>query len=737
MRSPDSATDRQARIEAMLERGIARARSSRKKDPPAAANVDRTLVGLGLPLAHGLLRRGAGDDVIEAAGIVGEMLDMQEIHPAHPHRGNWPRFVGDTDITDLNSAPFVMMWLVPLLIEQGRRLPDALLMRCRVSVRLALEEIERLAVAPGYTNIHVMSLGALMLGGQWLDELRFTETAGTWWSDWVSRTAVAGAPQEYNSALYYGKDLTVLAWLRHLATGDSVRLQARLMYERLWVSFALRLHRPTGQLAGPHSRCYWRDMTVGREPIKEVLWRETGWDWVWQAGPDEATLSADPPSSLEQALAPHWLPRIVRSWLERQQKQLPYQVTENADPDGESRLTTWLNRSYALGTASRTYDAGTGILAIEQMANHFLLHYARPGRPGAWGMVYSRYVVNDQHWGTLRSFPHRARTNFFDQGEFAAVQHHGRAICLYSLRPQGDTYITSLKTVVVFQSGPNLERLWINDAEIRGDPVEAAIAPGDWIIVEDGAIYIAIRPLNADCLGREAPIVFERGPSSELFLSIYNYRGAQPKRFWEYASPDGPYWRGNIKAGFLAEVAERDEYDSVGDFLDQLREAELRDTVDDGHIRQVSYSRGADTIALRYDLWHSRPVGRSINGEAVSSPALVSPLAAQGSSGRNEAGAAALETDSQPVWLIADDDDPAHRTWIAVNPMERATPVRFQTHGGTVNAEKWGLGRMEWRMSETDGQLLVVDSVEKPTGLKTPPSLSVRYRKPARRQDAE
>jgi len=185
------------------------------------------------------------------------------------------------------------------------------------------------------------------------------------------------------------------------------------------------------------------------------------------------------------------------------------------------------------------------------------------------------------------------------------------------------------------------------------------------------------------------------------------------------------------------EVAERDEYDSAGDFLDQLREAELRDTADDQHIRQVHYRNGADTIALRYDLWHSRPVGRSINGEAVSSPALASPLAVQSSSGRIEGRAAVLETDAQPVWLIADEADPAHRTWIAVNPMERATPVRFQTPGGTVNAEKWGLGRMEWRMSETDGQLLVIDPIEKPAGLKTPPSLSVRYRKPARRQDTE
>src|SRR4030095_10300359 len=100
----------------------------------------------------------------------------------------------------------------------------------------------------------------------------------------------------------------------------------------------------------------------------------------------------------------------------------PHEVRETASVDEGYDLTTYLTRAYALGTASRGYATGTEVLAIEQMANSLILHYARPDRPGGWGLMYARYVVNDQHWGTLGSFPHRPKTNFFDQGQFAGVQ---------------------------------------------------------------------------------------------------------------------------------------------------------------------------------------------------------------------------------------------------------------------------------------------------------------------------
>ncbi len=129
---------------------------------------------------------------------------------------------------------------------------------------------------------------------------------------------------------------------------------------------------------------------------------------------------------------------------------------------------------------------------------------------------------------------------------------------------------------------------------------------GDWIIVEDGAVYIGIRPLHPTCLSRDTPILFERGSLGELFLSIYNYRGVE-KRFWDYALLGGAYWRGNLRAGFVVEVAERTEYASPEGFLSYLQLATIEDTVDDEFIRTVVYRSGDDELGLRYDLWNTEP----------------------------------------------------------------------------------------------------------------------------------
>ena len=50
--------------------------------------------------------------------------------------------------------------------------------------------------------------------------------------------------------------------------------------------------------------------------------------------------------------------------------------------------------------------------------------------------------------------------------------------------------------------------------------------------------------------------MLEQGPEGELWLTIYNYRGPA-KRFWDYASLRGAFWRGNLRAGYVVEVAER------------------------------------------------------------------------------------------------------------------------------------------------------------------------------------
>jgi hypothetical protein len=433
------------------------------------------------------------------------------------------------------------------------------------------------------------------------------------------------------------------------------------------------------------------------------------------------------PVSLELALTEYTLPDFALAWLERQEQAFPYEVRENASIAEGSDLTTYHSRSFALGTASRTYSTGTEIMAIEQMANYLILHYARPDAPGGWGLMYSRYVVNDQHWGTLRTSPYRHGTNFFDQGNFAGVQARNKAVALYSLLPLGDTYVTSLKTVVAFPLGDAIERVWINDRQVRlSEPLES-LRPGDWLIVEDGAVLIGVYPLEPTCLGREAPLVLERGPLGELWLSLYNYRGSA-KRLWDYNSLGGAFWRGNLRAGFVVEVAERADYASAADFLADLRRAVVEDEVDDNFIRTVTYRSGGDELSLAYDLWNSEPRQRRFNGAVYAPPALSSPLGVQGDGGELRVGSVRLVTEPQPVWLIAQEADPARRTWIAVNPLEQPTAVRLETPCGVVSADQWGLGRLEWRAPVGGGQELIVDALAEPVGLRVPDGVTVRLR---------
>jgi hypothetical protein len=577
-----------------------------------------------------------------------------------------------------------------------------------------------------YTNINLMSTFALIVGGQWLGDAHFQEIGKQRWAHWVRYTIQSGAPREFNSTTYMGMDLTMLDKLQQYALDAEIRFQARLLQERVWLHVALHVHRPTRQLAGPHSRMYWGAMLSGHAHLTDILWRETGWPWAVEPGPYADSNAPRLPSSLELALTEHRLPSTARSWLEMQETVMPYEVREVASVEEGLDLTTYFSPGYALGTCSRTYSVGTDCLAIELMANYLMLHYARPGQPGGWGMMYSRYVVNDRAFGTLLSFPGRPPSNFHDQGHFAGVQVRNKAIGLYALMPQHNDQIFSLKTVIAFQSGSELERVWVNDEQVRMTDVPRPLEVGNWVVVEDGAVYIAVRPLEPSCLGRETPITLERGPMGELWVTAYNYRGV-PKRFWDYGSLDGAYWRGNLRAGFVIEVAERTEYHSAASFLVHLRQAEIKDTVNGQYIRTVTYRSGSDELAIEYDLWNTEPGERRIDGLVYNPPKLQSPFAVQGDNGMIEMGGATLETDPQPVWLISQELDGQSRAWIAVNPQGHPTPLTFRTPLGVVSADAWGMGRIEWRVLPGGDQILMVQALTEPEGLHVPDGIEVQY----------
>lgn len=718
---------RAARIAEMYARGLAEVGS--KLDPArhlvyqSAAqdpSVRTYRQSASLPLALALLREGDADSVAQAVKIVAAVLESQELSPRHPHRGNWLWLADDEEVGDINAVQFVMRGLLPVLVRYEHLVPAELVARCRESVRLAMMEEERIDVAPTYSNIHLMSLFALNVGGEWLNDPHFIALGAERWQRWVGFTLDSGAPHEYNSPNYGAINLMTLGLLQELVQNPTTRLQARLLYERLWLHAGLHVHRATGQVAAPHCRCYWGPMQTGRGPVKDLLWRETGWDWLLAPGPYGG--DDEPPYGLELVETDHWLPGYLRAFLEHQSAALPYEVRETANRGEGHDLTTFFSHNFALGTASRTYAIGTDCFYIEHQADHLMLHYTRPA--GGWGMMYSRYVVNDRHWGTLGAAPDRPKNaNFYDQGHFAGVQKRNKAIGLYALQRENEE-VFSLKTIVAFPSGAGLERVWVNEQPVDLSGELPHLAAGDWLVVEDGGVYMGVRPLEQSVLGRDAPIRLEWGPLGELWLVIYNYRGGAV-RFWDYASLGGAFWRGNLKAGFVTEVAERGDYASASDFLAHLRRATVEDTTDDQHIRTIRYAGGGDEIALRYDLWNTRPVDRAIDGQPYTPPHLSSPLAVQGDSGQLAVGSATLTANPQHLFLVAQEMDPANRCWVVVNPQERPTPLRLETPAGVLTAEAFGMGRIEWSAPVGGEQVVRVESLEPVVGLSAPVGVTI------------
>jgi hypothetical protein len=743
---------KRARIEHIVRRGVEEARKTfdplRHLLAEPARRADGKMVyrpPMSLWLAHALLRAAGppgAEDAREAAAIVAAALDSQERHPHHPHRGNFLWLADDAEVVDLNAVQFMLRALLPLVLDHGHRLPAAVLERARDVVRLALEEQERLAVAPPYTNIHLLALFSLLVGGEWLDDAHYAALGRQRWAEWVRFTVGSGAPHEFNSPGYGAIDLSALAALHQYVRDPRVKRQVRLMYERIWLHVALHLHPPTGQQAGPHCRCYWPMMTRARPAILDLLWRETGSTLMAPgAGSDEGGEGGEGgakehlPASLELALTAHWVPAAVRLWLAHYQTALPAQVRETANREEGQDLTTYLTPSYALGTASHTYAIGQDDFYIEHQANYLALHYRRPRRPAdpkGWGLVYSRYVVNDRHHGTLSAAPDRPKTmNFYDQGHFAGAQLGNKAIALYALMPQPEE-VSSLKTVVVFPTVETLDEVWLDHRRITAGDLPAAMSDGDWLVVADGAVYVGVHPLEPSCLGREAPTLLERGPDGELWLTIYNYRGPA-KRFWDYASLRGAFWRGNLRAGYLIEVAERQAYRSAAVFLAHLRRATVEDvtaaTSESPVLRTVRYRSGGETLELRYDLWRTRPAGRCFDGAAYVPPALESPLAVQGAAGTLRAGSATLRTAAGVmVWLVSQELDPTVHCWTAVNPEDRSTPVRLETPLGALTATAWKAGRIQWRTTGDGAGVVTLDAGAAPAGLRVPDGTRVERR---------
>jgi len=662
-----------------------------------------------LAFATCLLREGGSENLALAEKVIDRVLSMQETRPGNAHFSNFRWLFEDDGVTDLNAVEFMLEALALIMLHFGDRLSARLQERIREAMHLGLQEIERLDVHLSYTNICLLDIHNSIVCGRMLGDGRYEERGRRMLDAWIAFTARSGCPHEYNSPTYLGVDLTALASLGEHAPDEDTALKARLMEERLWLHVASRFHRPTCQLAGPHCRAYRRDTVGAGGFLKGVLYKELGYPELRRPTPYYPWEGEE--GHVPVALGRYHLPDYLRLLFEEKPPQ--WQVRETADAASAADLTSYLTPDYCLGTSSRSYQVGDPPEPWPQF-NAAILYYRKDETPG-YGVLYTRYAINEYEIGHMADETGRTRHDLWDLGAPRCLQHRNLAIVAYGLTPMPITTAVHTLRLDVLLIG----RDQATDILVGGQPLSSLpqrLEPLKPVVLADGSVYIGLIPLEPTNMGQEAPIILDQR-GGELALSIHNYSGPS-KNFWEYRTLSGPFFKGNVRNGLVIEVASRRDYPSAAAFYEHLVSARLSDSVSGDGVRAIEYESGGQSLALRYDLRDLRVLERRIDGQPHASPMLEAPGIVQGRAQPLIVGDAALWAAGAPAWLLADE---ARQLWVAGVTGHEPAPLRLQLPQGTLEADAFALGKVVWRQSE---RRVEVEAAPLPTGLRlwAPPS---------------
>ncbi len=535
--------------------------------------------------ALSLLLRGDSSD--RAEDIIRRVLGTQVSDPNDHYRGNFRWFYEVEPVFDLNAVEFMLERLVHILLRVSDRLSAPSRSLIHDSMRLGFEEVRRLDVHWSYTNIFLLDAHNSILGGQLLGDGALVQRGVDRLQGWFNRTRSQGAPHEFNSPTYSAVQIIALAAIAQFAEDLNVRGLAMEAEQFLWMHVARHFHAPTLQLAGPHSRAYRHDVTGSVGFLKVVLYKVLGDEWLlapapYYTGPGR---EGDIIVSLTDFNPPLEAMKMLRATEERE-------VVESAAQHQE--LVTYLRPEFALGTMSREYSVGEPPEPWPQH-NSCLLTYRKDEPPG-YGVLYCRYLINDRRAGDSVYASSGISVDLWDDGLFRTAQSGRAAIVAYGTLPHGRRPVHSLR-LDIRMLGPHPGAKVLIDGQ-PWDGSETIVAAGQRLTVSDGDVHIGVIPLEADHLSSDGPVLLWND-GQELVLSIYNYRGP-PKSTWEYRSLSGPFYRGNVRNGFIV-LAETNSNMSGADFACLLQSASVDDRLDAGQ-RRIAFDSAFGRVALEYDL---------------------------------------------------------------------------------------------------------------------------------------
>ena len=207
-----------------------------------------------------LLKRGNQGDYEIAVRAIPQVLALQDKDEENSSYGIWPYLfeepLSEMKNPDWNWAGFLGASLAVLLEEDRDLLPAELVVQMEEALVRACESIIRRDMGVDYTNISLMSAAVLVLAGELLGREDLWQKGQRILEEQLEFVLKNGGFAEYNSPTYGVLDVEETGRILKYTQKEETRNVARQLHNLAWKVFAEHYHPATGQVAGPHARCY-------------------------------------------------------------------------------------------------------------------------------------------------------------------------------------------------------------------------------------------------------------------------------------------------------------------------------------------------------------------------------------------------------------------------------------------------------------------------------------------------
>ncbi|MEM6458891.1 MAG: hypothetical protein AAF710_05815 [Planctomycetota bacterium] len=228
-----------------------------------------------LNYAARLVSFGTPESVELGLRIADRVVALQDQAPDSQTYGIWSWFLEEPldkmAPPDWNWADFCGVRLLSIAEECPRWPSDALRRRIDDALKHAAGSIRRRDVNLDYTNIAIMGTYVTLAAAQRLGDADLLAYALDRLRRFYDFTEAEDALLEYNSPTYTMIAIRELGRVRSVTPPGEPQRMAESLFDRACRELATHYHPPTGQWAGPHSRCYQTLLTDERRREIDLL----------------------------------------------------------------------------------------------------------------------------------------------------------------------------------------------------------------------------------------------------------------------------------------------------------------------------------------------------------------------------------------------------------------------------------------------------------------------------------